>query len=175
MWNQYSEKSPEVSQDVTVRLDINSRVKKLIHEYFILSFNLKKEPNVKEFMDYLTDNVPDIAENITTKTLIKLFDEERNSIESIDETTPRIQDQESMDIANDTKSSDMNLSDDFENLGFEKRVEKTKLIQFFEYLKAYRSKLEEPIRNISKYDDIVVWYNDIPIGEGCFLSKGGKK
>jgi very-short-patch-repair endonuclease len=168
-----------------VKTDVSEEVRKCIQQYIIKNIMRSQDPTLTGLIDYLTDCAPGLADLITTKTIAQLFEEEKKSIKlyRIDQGKESVIDESagSQKSLFDNRNEDNNYKtkvDDNDNCIVKLSPHKnevntnTKLIQLFEYLKAYRSKLEEPIRNISKYEEIVCWHHDIPIGEGCFIVAG---
>jgi hypothetical protein len=131
------------------QLFIADRVIGLIQNY--LRNKVQDEPNLEEFLDYLSDFNPDIAESVTTNTIEQLFEKEIKNIIRKD----------NLEKGNGKK--------DYVTLKHPEGEKNTnsKLIKLFEFLKAYRSKMEEPVRNIANYEEVVTWYKDLPIGDGC--------
>lgn len=131
------------------QLSITDRVVGLIQNY--LRNKVQDEPNLEEFLDYLSDFKPDIAESVTTRTVEQLFEKEIKNFKRKD----------NLEKGNGKK--------DYVSLNHPEGEKDTnsKLIKLFEFLKAYRSKMEEPVRNISNYEEVVTWCKDLPIGDGC--------
>lgn len=127
---------------------------------------------MEELSNYITKHAPTLATRVTTKELEEIAVQERIQPSYARHCKNKPPNEENVINANNSAEPNQEkvATDNFD-------AEATinpfyaKLYSFLEFLKhAYCP--ERIIRDVTKYDEIIFWQADLPLGEGCFLSPG---